>query len=147
MFKWMTTLSLVACLFVVGCGKESGKGGAGADKGATADKENPDKNTFTVTVPGDTTVTMGKQQEISVEVNRNEGFEEEVTIAFEAPEGTKITPDEYVVKKDETTAKAMLTVEEGATAGDKKVKVTGTPKSGENPVDQEFKLTIEAEKE
>jgi len=167
---------LVVALTLVGCSRESSKGGPGAKvaKGTgttttttpstapstttpsttttkiettppppvgTTKTETTTKktdttaaknDTFSIKVPsGATNITQGKNQEVTVSVNRGSAFKQSVKLSFKAPEGIKITPPDASVKSGENDIKVLVQVGDNVPVGKQTITVTGTPDTGD----------------
>ena len=164
---------LVVALALVGCSRESSKGGPGAKaaKGTgttttttTAPSTTPPSttttrtettppaptgttktettttktdttaaknDTFSIKVPsGATNIMQGKNQEVTVSVNRGSAFKQNVKLSFKAPEGVKITPPDAAVKSGDNDVKVLVQVGDAVPVGKHTITVTGTPDTG-----------------
>jgi hypothetical protein len=130
-------------VILVGCNKESPKGGPGykettstttTTNGNTVTKQTENRDeTFSVKVPtGGSTVTQGKREEVTVSLNRGTNFKQAVKVSFEAPAGLKVIPASVTVKGDETKTNVLIEAAEGATVGSHSITVTGTPETGKS---------------
>jgi uncharacterized membrane protein len=101
------------------------------------------KQTFTLSVPTfSTTVKQGESKAVSLSINREKNFDEDVTLKFaELPKGVTIEPASPVIKHGDTEAKLMLRSEDDASLGDFKIKVTGHPVKGAD-ASHDFKITV-----
>jgi len=133
------TLALAATfsLVLVGCNRESPKGGPGADKankgttGTTTTDSSDRSETFTIKVPpGNTNVKQGEQTEMNISISRGKNFDQDVTLTFAPPEGVQVTPDTVKAKKGDDSAKITVKALDNATPGTTNIKVTGTPATG-----------------
>lgn len=144
MRKLAACLMLVsAATFAAGCGDTSEPGGAGAT--ATDPDGDPvdPENTFTLTVPGTTTdVTQGKNQEVTLKIDRGDKFKDEVTLAITVPDGVKIQPEKPVIKKGESEVNVMLEVADTAAVGEHNVMVKAKPAKGKE-VSKGFKVKVD----
>jgi len=101
------------------------------------------KQTFTLSVPTfSTTVKQGESKAVSLSINREKNFNEDVTLKFaDLPKGVTIEPASPVIKNGETEAKVMVKSEDDGALGDFKVKVTGHPVKGADAT-HDFKITV-----
>ena len=141
----LSAFMLVAVL-AVGCCRESYKGGPGANKtgtgttgtgtgttgtgtGTTTTGEGRDH--LTIKVPsGNTNVTQGEQQEVTITVNRNGNFDQEVSLKFDPPAGLKVDPATVTVPKGKDDARVTVHANPDAKVGTTNVQVTGTGGGG-----------------
>jgi len=158
------TLSLALAL-VTGCSRESNKGGPTGDKKAgttgttgttttgtgttgtttTTTTTNGAREDFTIKVPtGYTNVTQGEKQSVTVTINRNGKFEDEVNLKFDAPEGIKVEPATAKVAKGANDTQVTVHANPDAKLGTSDVTVTGTTPAGGNPAT--VKLGVEVKK-
>ena len=135
---------LIGAIALVGCTRESPKGGAPGDKkvtttttrdGATTTttKKQTDASDreFSVKVPsGATNVTQGKQKEVTISLSRGSNFKEPVKVKIEAPAGIKVVPAETTIPADDNKAKVVVEAAPDATVGRHTVTVTGIPETG-----------------
>jgi hypothetical protein len=126
---------LVALVVMVGCKRESEKGGPGADsnragKDNRGAEESSADNTFTLTKLGNLKLEQGQRKEITVNLNRGSEFKQEVNITFKAPPDVKIEPASATIKAGEKEHKFMVEAMPDAKVGDATVEVTGTPATG-----------------
>jgi hypothetical protein len=156
---WTCTLGLV---LLVGCSRESNKGGPGADKGkpapGTPAANNPpaggertpgatDRDHFTVKVPsGNTNVTQGERKEVTVTIDRDGKFDQEVTLKFEPPAGIKVEPASVSIPKGKDEARVTIHATPEAKVGTTNVAVTGTAASGGPPAKVEMGVEVKAKK-
>jgi uncharacterized membrane protein len=134
-----------------GCSRESPKGGPGAENKTattTTSTKSPDatsqttttttrtddqRDDFTVKVPnGYTNVTQGEQQSITVKINRNGKFDQEVTLKFDPPVGSglHVEPATATVAKDKKETQVTVRADAGAKTGTTDIRVTGMPQTG-----------------
>jgi len=137
---------LIGAIALVGCTRESPKGGAPGDKkvsttttrdGVTTTTTTTKEQTedrdhqFSVKVPsGATNVTQGKQKEVTISLNRGSSFKEPVKVKIDAPAGIKAVPAETTIPADDNKAKVTLEAADDATVGRHTVTVTGIPETG-----------------
>ena len=131
--KSLHVAMLVGVLALVGCSRESPKGGPGkttttTDSGRTVTRE----DSFKVQVPtGGTNVTQGKRQEVDISLNRNGDFKQAVKLKFDAPAGLKVVPAEATIKSGDNKTNVFVEAEEGAPVGRHSITVTGIPETGD----------------
>jgi hypothetical protein len=130
-----------------GCSNESKPGGPGATTKPTPKGEtqvvadNPDQ-TFTVKVPAtETNIDQGKDDEVTLTIDRGKDFKQAVKVAFEAPQGVTITPPSGEFAAGSTEMKVRVAAAATAPVGKADVKVTGTPETGK-PVMTTFPVEI-----
>ncbi len=137
---------LMLGLMVVGCKKESPKGGPGAGTtgtttttsgsgttSTTTTQTSSDlkDDTFRVLVPsGATGVTQGKREEVTVSLSRGSKFKQAVALTFAPPAGVKIVPSNVTIKGDESKTNVFVEADDTATVGRATISVTGTPETG-----------------
>lgn len=99
--------------------------------------------TFTISVPTfSTSVKQGATKAVSISINRDKNFDEDVTLKFaDLPKGVTIEPSSPVIKHGETEAKLVLTSEAEAATGDFTAKVTGHPTKGAD-ASHDFKISV-----
>ena len=147
--KRLTTVLLVAAMAAMGCGEESEPGGPGADpvpqaNGNGNEMENED-NTFKMTVPSTATdIQAGGSQSVTVSIDREDQFNEAVTLQFTAPQGIQVEPQQHELTAGVDEADVTITVDPTAQPGEHRISVTATPASGQNPVTSEFMVEVEA---
>ena len=134
MNRLMCTLMSAALLTIAGCKNESDPGGPGvtarSESGAPARTETRE-NTFTLKVPSGTTdVERGKREEVTISIERREGFNQDVRLKFKTPAGVKITPADPVIKAGQNDTKVFIEAENEAVPGEKTIEVTATPQTG-----------------
>jgi hypothetical protein len=135
-----STLLVGGLLVLVGCNRESPRGGPGAEKAnkgektstSTASSTSPDRaDTFTIKVPsGNTNVTQGEQKEVTVTLSRGSKFDEDVKLAFKAPNGIQVTPPDTMAKKGGDEIRVTVKAMPDAPVGTTNIEVTGTPTHG-----------------
>jgi hypothetical protein len=137
---------LIGAMALVGCTRESPKGGAPGDKKVTTTSKDGTTTTtttttkeqtdardhqFTVKVPsGATNVTQGKQKEVTISLSRGSNFKEPVKIKIEAPAGIKVVPAETTIAADDNNAKVIVEAAADAAVRRHTVTVTGIPETG-----------------
>ena len=148
--KRLSTALLVAAMAVIGCGEETEPGGPGADPASPAangdgDDMQNEENTFTMTVPSTATdIEAGGSESITVSIDREDQFNEAVTLQFTAPQGIRVEPQQHEIAAGIDEADVTITVDPTAQPGEHRISVTATPTSGENPVTAEFMVEVEA---
>lgn len=135
---------LIGMLALVGCNRESPKGGAAGDKKVTTTTSSNDKtqtttiketenrdNQFSVKVPsGGTNVTQGKREEVTISLNRGDHFKQAVQLKFDTPQGVKVVPAKTTIPADDNSTKVFVEVAADASVGRHTITVTGVPESG-----------------
>ncbi|MFA5783975.1 MAG: hypothetical protein WC962_03745, partial [Phycisphaerae bacterium] len=100
---------------------------------------------FKVAVPTfDTKIKQGEVQTVTISLDRDESFRQDVTMEIKLArgEGINFDPDKVLVKAgDKPDVQLMITVPDDAALGDYIVSVTGTPTTGE-PTSKEFKVKV-----
>ena len=101
------------------------------------------KDSFTLSAPRlSTTLNQGKTQTVSIGVNRQKSFNQDVVLTFgEMPTGVSIEPQTAVIKHDDKDAQFTLTAVDDAALGNFTIKVKGHPTTGADAV-SELKLTV-----
>ena len=128
----MVVLTLV--LAAVSSGTDSPKGGGvGKDEG------------FKIDVPTfDVKIKQGETQSITIKLQRDESFKQDVKLQIETADGISIDPSKVLVKaSDSPDVQLTITVPKEAAFGEYKVTVTGTPATGE-ATSVEFKVKVVA---
>ncbi|RIK77433.1 MAG: hypothetical protein DCC68_17385 [Planctomycetota bacterium] len=137
-----TTLMLTFAL--VGCTKESPKGGPGAaeaERNSNAASD-ADERTFTLKVPSiTTTVEQGGRDEVTLAIDRGDQFKEDVTLKFQAPAGVKVTPAETAIKSGAEETKVTIEAAPDAPPGDTHIEVTAVPQTGQS-VSQKMPISV-----
>lgn len=129
---------LMSSAFVLGCQKESSKGGPGASN----DKQNDSTNVFTLKVPKNAVeIEQGQEGKVTISINRGKTFDQAVKLSFDLPKGVEVTPDDAELKKGQAQREFSFKAKKDADVGDHAVKVTGTPESGP-PTTVSFALKI-----
>jgi len=132
-FAGLLVMALVAS---TGCNTKSTPGGA-TNTAAKAD------NTFTLSVPGSTTLKQGETKEVLISIKRGKDFQEDVTLNVDgAPKGVTFTHPSGAIKHGDTEAKVMLKAEDDASLGDFTIKLIGHPTKGGDST-SELKITVE----
>ncbi len=116
----MVVLTLV--LATVSLGTDSPKGGS-VVKGEG----------FKIDVPTlDVKVKQGETQSVTIKLQRDESFKQDVKLVIVAATGISIEPEKVTVKaSDKPVVELTITVPKDAALGEYKVSVTGTPTTGE----------------
>ena len=138
MRKIIPRLLGLGVLVLVGCEAESPPGGPGvgeAGNGAAANGVEPgvvdEEQTFELEVPAIATrIEQGAQGDVQIEVDREDAFNQAVTLTFESPEGISVSPEEVAVPAGSEEVNVRVAVDGAATAGEHTIKVTGTPETG-----------------
>ena len=171
--RTLSLLTLAVVMAVsTGCTKTSEKGGPGAtDRTSTetrrsTDSTLPDHNsrlsdnqnripadtatttrnseTFTVSVPsGETNVTQGESEDVTVSINRGSNFDQAVTLRFNPPIGVKLVPAEVKVQPSDSKATIKVQAMNDAKPGVATVEVEGVPQTGK-AVKTAMRLDIKA---
>jgi len=112
----------------------------GVRDNGTADRS---KDTFTIKVPGETTLKQGEKKEITITVDREKEFKQDVTLKLTSEKGIIITPSTETVKASDASAQAKFTVEvtKDAAVAEHVINVTGTPTRGA-PTSASFKIDV-----
>ncbi len=141
-------LLAMALLALIGCSQGT-PGGPGVT-GSAAKKPlyGQADDTFNLSVPSSvpsqsTTLKQGETKAVSISINRDKTFDEDVTLTFaDMPKGVTLEPASPVIKHGDTEAKLTLTAADDAALGDVTIKVTGHPTKGAD-ASNEFKLTVD----
>lgn len=149
--KTFTTLvpAVILCgMFVAsGCSNESKPGGPGATTKPTTTGETKvvaenSAQTFTLKAPAtETNIDQGKDDEVTLTIDRGTDFKQAVKVAFEAPQGITITPPAGEFAAGSTEMKVRVAAAATAPVGKADVKVTGTPETGK-PVMTTFPVEV-----
>lgn len=125
--------ALIVAAALTGCSKSSERGGGAGS------------NTFKIVVPAMATdVKQGELQTVRVELERGDGFKQQVKLELKAPTGIQIEPEDATVKPgDKGDVQVKITAAEDAPLGEQKILVKGTPDKGE-PTETEFTITVSA---
>lgn len=142
----VTGLALVALMALAGCNKESEPGGPGAtgtsgngestagDNAAHGDNTTDENNTFKVQVPsGATNIQQGTEKTLKLQVEREDKFNQVVTLSFQMPAGVQgitVTPETAKVEASQKDVELTIAVAPEAPTGKHTIKVTGTPETG-----------------
>ncbi len=126
----MVVLTLV--LATVSLGTDSPKGGS-VVKGEG----------FKIDVPTlDVKVKQGETQSVTIKLQRDESFKQDVKLVIVAATGISIEPEKVTVKaSDKPVVELTITVPKDAALGEYNISVTGTPTTGE-PTSVEFKVKV-----
>jgi uncharacterized membrane protein len=119
-----TTLIIVAglaSLIIAGCGSPKG-GGLSADEG------------FRLDTPFFTTnITQGDRKTVTVSVDRDKYFKEDVRLQAESSPGISVDPTDVLVRADESAdVQFQISAAEDAALGEYIVRVKGTPETGQS---------------
>jgi hypothetical protein len=134
---------------VIGCKRESEKGGPGSTTTERAARDNrgaeesSQENTFSVKVPTGTKVQQGERKEISVTLNRGDLFKQDVKVSFKPAKGIKMVPDSGTIRAGESEQKFMVEAAADATPGDATIEVTGTPATSGRPASVNMTVTVQ----
>jgi hypothetical protein len=102
------------------------------------------KDSFTLSTPGSTTLKQGEVQTISVGIERDKTFDQDVALKFgEMPKGVTLEPAAPVIKHGSAEAQVAITAAKDASLGEFGIQVTGHPAKGAD-ASHEFKLTVVA---
>jgi hypothetical protein len=130
-------LLVVALVAFTGCNKGTPGGPGAANPSANSD------DTFTLSVPGSTTLKQGEAKQVVIGIKRGKNFQEDVSLKVDGvPKGVTFTHPSSVIKHGETEAKVMLTAADDASLGDFTIKVIGHPTKGGDAT-TELKFTVE----
>jgi uncharacterized membrane protein len=130
--KTVITIVMTLVLAAVSSGADSPKGGSvGKGEG------------FKIAVPTfDTKVKQGETQAVTIKLQRDDSFKQDVKLQIEASKGISVDPAKVTVKaSDKPDVQLMITVPKDINLGEYKVSVTGTPTTGE-PTSVEFKVKV-----
>jgi hypothetical protein len=128
---------LISSVLVVGCQKESSKGGPGVSK----DDQNG-TNVFTLKVPSTAVqINQGREGKVAVSINRGKTFDQTVKITFDLPKGVEVTPHHAELKTGQAQKEFSFKANKDADVGQHAIKVTGTPERGK-PASVNFTLQI-----
>lgn len=134
--------TLVALLALVGCNRESPKGGGGGPTPNTpevkeqrqelkeAKREAREENTFRVQVPREVNVTRGKREEVEISLERNDAFKQTVKLEFKGGNGLKVIPADAVIKSGTNETKVFVEAAATAPLGEQTITVVGIPETG-----------------
>ncbi|MGA2173303.1 MAG: hypothetical protein ABSG82_09905, partial [Sedimentisphaerales bacterium] len=113
--------------------------GADSPKGGSVGKGEG----FKIAVPTfDTKVKQGETQAVTIKLQRDDSFKQDVKLQIEASKGISVDPAKVTVKaSDKPDVQLMITVPKDINLGEYKVSVTGTPTTGE-PTSVEFKVKV-----
>jgi uncharacterized membrane protein len=128
-----TTLVIVvalAPLLLVGCGSPKG-GGISADEG------------FRLKTPFFTTdIKQGDRETVTVSIDRDKYFKQDVRLQAEASPGISVDPVDILVGADESAdVQFQVTAPQGAALGEYIVRVKGIPETGQS-TSTEFKVKV-----
>jgi uncharacterized membrane protein len=102
------------------------------------------KDSFTLTMPDATTLKQGEEQTVSVGIERDKTFDQDVTLNFgEMPKGVTLEPATPMIKQGSAEGQVTITAAKDASLGDFGIQVTGHPAKGAD-ASGEFKLTVVA---
>jgi len=133
-FAGLLALSLAA---FTGCNQGTPGGPGAASPSAKAN------DTFTLSLPGSTSLKQGETKEVVMTIKRGKNFQDDVSLKVEGvPKGVTFTHPSSVIKHGDTEAKTMLKAEDDASLGDFTIKVIGHPTKGSDAT-SEFKITVE----
>ena len=103
------------------------------------------KDSFTLSMPGSTTLKQGDEQTLLIGIKRDKTFDQDVALAFgELPKGVSLKPEAPVIKQGSEEAQVTITASKDASLGVFDVKVSGHPAKGAD-ASNEFKLTVAKE--
>ncbi len=142
MKAFLSTVILVASVAVTGCDKSS-TGGPGATPPKNTTNPATTGGTFTLTV-SDSSIDLvqGEAKAMSVTINRNDNFQQDVTLEFTGlPKGTSVDPARPTVKHGSSEAKFTIKADADAAVGDFTFKMVGRPSKGLDSV-TDMDLTV-----
>jgi uncharacterized membrane protein len=118
---------------------------AGCQSNGTQGGTVPKGQGFTITVPTfTTTIKQGELQTVTVSVNRDDYFKQDVRMEIKTPAGLSIDPTSVQVRAgDKPDIQLRISANKDAAIGDYRVDVKGTPESGDQSVGY-FNVTIVA---
>lgn len=146
MKKLLASVLAAALVAVVGCEQKSPPGGPGAQKtdtGTTKTVRGQSSETFKLEKPSTVDLKQGEAKEVAIKIDRGKVYNEPVKITFNSlPEGVTMEPASAEIEsgRDQAVFKAKTT--NNTPVGEKTIKVTATPKTGE-PTYQELKVKVE----
>lgn len=128
-------------LNVIGCSRESPRGGPGAktttttttNEGKTSTESTNENraDTFKVKVPAEATnITQGKTHEVTIALDRGRDFKQAVKLKFEAPKGVVVTPPETTIQSGENKITVSVEASDNAEVGRHTITVMGIPDQG-----------------
>ena len=128
----MATAMILALTVVFGCMSPQG-GGMSADAG------------FKIQVPMfSTEIKQGDRQTITVTLQREKFFKQDVRLESKASEGLRVTPADVLVKSGDAAAvQLQIAAPKEAALGEYRVFVKGTPETGQ-PASIEIKVKVVA---
>ena len=126
------TIVLTLVLAAVSSATDSPKGGS-VGKGEE----------FRIDVPTfDVKVKQGETQTLTIKLQRDESFKQNVKLQIEAAKGISVDPAKVLVKaSDKPDVQLTITAPKDAALGEYIVSVTGTPETGK-PTSVEFKVKV-----
>ena len=118
---------------------------AGCQSNGTQGGTVPNGQGFKITVPTfSTTIKQRELQTVTISVNRDDYFKQDVTVAIKAPAGLSVDPTSVRVRAGEKPdVQLRISANKDAALGDYHVDVTGTPETGEPSVAY-FNVTVVA---
>lgn len=129
----MTIVMALVLTATLGCETTSPRGGdVSRDEG------------FKIAVPRfSTEVNQGDRKTVTVSLQRGKAFMRDVTLELTpSPEGISVEPTEVVVRgSDSSDVRVRITADENASLGEYRVRVRGTPETGESTA-VEFKVKV-----
>ena len=130
----MTIVIGLALMILAGCQSNGTQGGTV-----------PKGQGFTITVPTfTTTIKQGELQTVTVSVNRDDYFKQDVRMEIKTPAGLSIDPTSVQVRAgDKPDIQLRISANKDAAIGDYRVDVKGTTESGDQSVGY-FNVTIVA---
>ncbi len=100
------------------------------------------KDSFTLSMPGSTTLKQGEEQTVLVGIKRDKTFDQDVALNFgDMPKGVTLKPEAPMIKQGSAEAQVAITAAKDASLGNFDVKVTGHPAKGAD-ASNDFKLTV-----
>jgi uncharacterized membrane protein len=138
-------LAFAVALTCAGCGGTGTPGGPGAKTGGDNKTTlgGPAEETFTINVPGSTTLKQGESKVVRLALKRGKNFGEDVSLKLEdLPKGVTSDPSSPKIAKSETEVQVTLKAASDAAVGDFTVKVVGQPSHGKQATNT-LKLTVQ----
>jgi uncharacterized membrane protein len=129
-----TCMALLACVLIVGSGCNTSSSGGSP---GTADS-------FKINAPTiATNIKQGEKEHVKLSLTRGSDFKKTVDLKADAPTGIKVTMVNTRVASGEPAEFTItVDVDKSAPLGDHKIKITGTPESGNaTSVDVPVKVT------
>lgn len=140
MFKWIGTALLAGSMFaMVGC-----NGGGVEEEPATFTISAEQKSLKVQAGTKKVMAQAGKEEEITVSIDRGEGFDQTVTVEVKPPEGITVDPETVELQSGQEEAKVTLKASSDAAVGEEKVvELTFTPETGDSITKQLTVMVVE----